>query len=88
MNVRMFTVKSKVFVLVLLGLVTTLAACQPKEETPTDTNSPAGTISPAETPAEITTPVETPATTTTPGETPATTTTPGETPAGAGTPSP
>ncbi len=78
MNVRMFTVKSKIFVLVLLGLVTTLAACQPKEETPTDTTTPAGTISPAETPAE----------TTTPAETPATTTTPAETPAGTGTPSP
>lgn len=53
--------KSKIFVLVLLGLVTTLAACQPAEETPTDTTTPAGTISPAETPAETTTPVETPA---------------------------
>ena len=70
--------KSKIFVLVLLGLVTTLAACQPREETPTDATSPAGTISPVETPVETTTPVETPATTTTPGETPA----------GAGTPSP
>lgn len=68
--------KSKILVLVLLGLVTTLAACEPKEETPTDTTSPAGTISPAETPTTTITPAETPATTTTPVETPAATTTP------------
>lgn len=63
--------KSKVFVLVLLGLVTTLAACKPKEETPTDTASPAVTTSPAETPATTTSPAETPAATMSPAETPA-----------------
>ena len=87
----MFTVKSKVFVLVLLGLVTTLVACKPKEETPTDTASPAATTSPADTPAATTTPAETPAATTTPAETPAGKGTKGaatETPAGKGTPSP
>jgi hypothetical protein len=54
-------VKSKAIILVLFGLVTTLAACQPQAETPTETTSPAETTSPVETPAETTTPAETPA---------------------------
>ena len=63
--------KLKVIVLVLLGLVTTLAACeQGGEETPTETTSPTETVSPAETPTETTTPAETPATDATPVETP------------------
>lgn len=47
--------KLKVIALVLLGLVTTLAACEPREE-----ETPTETISPAQTPVIDATPVETP----------------------------
>jgi len=38
-NVRVFTVKQKVVVLLLVGLMTGLAACQPGGETPADTTT-------------------------------------------------
>lgn len=49
--------RSKFIVLLLVGLMTALSACQPvEEEPPTETVTPAETISPAETPAETPTP--------------------------------
>lgn len=48
-NPEDFTVKSKVIVLLLLGLVTALSACQGGEETPTESTTPATEATPTET---------------------------------------
>ena len=54
--------KSKFIALVLLGLMTTLAACEPQGGgTDTTSPSPEETTTPAETPSETATPSETPA---------------------------
>jgi cytoskeletal protein RodZ len=77
-NPEDFTVKSKVIVLLLLGLVTALSACQGNQETPTETTTPATEATPAETTAPV--PDATPTGTTSPS--------PDTTPTGTTSPSP
>jgi hypothetical protein len=73
--VRMFTVKSKAIVLILVGLMTSLAACQGGNDAGGGAGGTGGGSTPAETPA---------GTTSSPAETPAgTTSSPSSSPAGA-----
>jgi cytoskeletal protein RodZ len=81
-NVRVFTVKLKVVVLLLVGLMTGLAACQGGQETPTETpadttttpadttTSPSPELSPAESPSPEESPEESPSPEDSPTESP------------------